>query len=395
MDELANHRTNKERVVMSHDRRHFLRRTALLTGAIAAGSGIAGASPAQAADSTSTPIASADPIPDEGAYLVLLGTAAGPVPTKGRTGIASALVVDGRIYLIDMGYGSFVQFQKSGLAIENLDRIFVTHLHSDHLAELYQLLWLRFGGVDPMTHPVDLYGPGRAQGLPEPASGQPTPVVEPSRPTPGLADFVNQSIAATAYDINIRMRDSGWPDIRTMYKVHEIDVPNVGAGPHGPMAPPMKPFPVMSDERVTVTAILVDHPSVFPSFGFRFETKYGSVVFSGDTAITHNMVTLAKDADILVHEAIDLQLVAKAENLSPEQLQHQESSHADVTKIGTHIAEPAHVGTLVLSHLAPGTKDIPDDLWKSQAGKGFTGTVIVGNDLQRIAVTHSATDSPS
>jgi phosphoribosyl 1,2-cyclic phosphodiesterase len=66
-----------------------------------------------------------------GTELVLLGTAAGPVPAVGRTGIASALVVDGHIYIVDMGHGSFDQFQKSGLDIGDLDNIFITHLHSD------------------------------------------------------------------------------------------------------------------------------------------------------------------------------------------------------------------------------------------------------------------------
>jgi ribonuclease BN (tRNA processing enzyme) len=375
-----------------HGRRHFLRKAAMLSTAAAAVP-LVGYEAATAHGSTPSPTPTSGPIPDKGAYIVLLGTAAGPVPMRGRKGIASALVVDGRVYLIDMGHGAFDQFELSGLSIENLDRIFITHLHSDHLSDLYTLLWLRFGGISPLTHPVDMYGPPPAGALPEASSGKHVATVNPKNPTPGLADFIDGSIAATAYDVNIRMRDEAWPDIRTMVNVHEIPVPHVGASPTGKMAPPMKPFEVMSDQHVKVTAILVEHPPVFPSFAFRFETEYGSVVFGGDTTITDNMVVLAKDADFLVHEAIDLQAVQKAESLSPEQVQHLEDSHSDVTKIGWRVAEPAGVGTLVLSHLAPGSKAVSDDRWKSQASKGYTGTVIVGNDLQRIAVTKAKTTS--
>ncbi|OXM72656.1 MULTISPECIES: MBL fold metallo-hydrolase [Amycolatopsis] len=326
-------------------------------------------------------------VPRTGAHLVLLGTAAGPVPMAGRSGIATALVVDGRTYLVDFGHGAFGRLQQSGVDIGTLGKVFVTHLHSDHLADLYTLLWLRFGGVNGLTHPIDFYGPGPAGALPEPSSGKPAGTVEPGNPTPGLAGFFANSLAATAYDVNLRMRDEAWPDIRDLYRVHEIAVPDVGASPLGEMAPPMRPFPVVADDHVSVSAILVRHPPVFPSFAFRFDTAYGSVVISGDTTITPNMVTLARGADILVHEAIDLRIVEQFGGLTPEQLRHHRESHSDVTRLGGEIAQPAGVRTLVLSHLAPGLKAIPDASWHAQASRGFDGEVIVGNDLMRIPLS--------
>ncbi len=307
---------------------------------------------------------------------------------SGRSGIASALVVDGRIYLIDMGHGAFDQFQKSGLAAADIDHIFVTHLHSDHLADLFTLLWLRFGGVNPLTHVVHIHGPGRAGGLPESSSGHRVATIAADNPTPGLADFFANSLAATAYDVNLRMRDEGWPNIRSLFRIDEITVPDVGAGPNGHLAPPMAPFHVFADDRVRVTAILVDHPPVFPSFAFRFETRYGAVVFGGDTTITPNMVTLARGAHMLVHEAIDLTIVEKFGNLSASQLQHHRNSHSDVRLIGSEVAQPAGVEKLVLTHLAPGTTAIPDVSWRVQAQSGFHGEVIIGHDLQRIPLNN-------
>jgi ribonuclease BN (tRNA processing enzyme) len=302
----------------------------------------------------------------------------------GRTGIASALVVDGHIYIVDMGHGSFDQFQKSGLDIGDLDDIFITHLHSDHIADLYTMFWLRFGGINPLTHAVTIYGPGPAGALPAPHTpGATATTAEPQHPTPGLTDLINTQIAATAYDVNIRMRDEGWPSIYDRVKLNEIILPDVGASAPDNLTPPMRPFPVMSDDYVQVSAILVKHPPVFPFYAFRFDTAYGSVVFGGDTTVTGNMMTLALGADLLVHEAIDLQALQTADNYSAAQIQHLKDSHTDVTKVGG-VAQAAEVKTLVLSHLAPGTKLLPDAVWKAKASKGFDGEVIVGNDLMRI-----------
>lgn len=362
-------------------RRRVLKSAASLTGVAAAS--LVGAAAAPAARATAAPEVRA-PF-GRGTQLVLLGTAAGPVPMTGRTGIASALVVDGRIHVVDLGHGAVDQFDRAGLSMANLDAIYITHLHSDHIADLYTMPFLRFGGPKRMTHPVDVYGPGRAGALPPPnPPSRQVPTIHPENPTPGLTDLIELQIAATAYDLNLRMRDEAWPDIRTMVRPHDIAVPNVGAGPTGHLAPPMRPFTVTENDQVKVTAILVDHPPVFPAFAFRFDTAHGSVVFSGDTTVTPNMVTLARGADILVHEAIDLQVVKLARDLTPQQFEHLKNSHTDVTKLG-RLAQEAGVKTLVLSHLAPGDKRlIPDAVWKHKASRNFTGRVIVGNDLQRI-----------
>jgi ribonuclease BN (tRNA processing enzyme) len=367
-------------------RRQVLRTAAVLSGAAAAAPVFAAT--AAAASATPTPTPSSTSTGGSGAplELVLLGTAAGPVPMIGRTGIASALIVDGRIYLIDMGHGAFDQFTKANLDIADLDRVFITHLHSDHVADLYTMLWLRFGGINPLTHPLDIWGPGPAGALPAPYNGGTVPTVDPQNPTPGTTELINTQIAATAYDVNIRMRDEGWPDIESMMSLHDIALPaSVGASAPDNLTPAMQPFTVMSDEHVTVSAILVQHPPVFPSYAFRFDTAHGSVVFSGDTTVTQNMVTLAQGADVLVHEAIDIAVMQKSQSLSAAQVQHLENSHTDVTKVGA-IAQQAGVKTLVLSHLAPGTKALPDSVWKANASKGFDGKVIVGNDLMRIPV---------
>lgn len=353
-------------------RRQFLQSAAAASGVAAFG----------AAGAPSVAAQVAEPLPQTGAHVVLLGTGGGPVPFAGRKGIATALVVDGRVYLVDAGHGLFDQYEAAGLTPAQLESAFITHLHSDHLSDLYTLLWLRMGSYNSFAHPIDVYGPGPAGELPPARTGSP-PLINRKNPTPGISDFLKLSMDATAYDLNLRMRDEAWPDIREMVRAHDIAVPDVGAGPTGEVAPPMEPFEVMADDWVRVSAILVQHPPVFPSFAFRFDTAYGSVVISGDTTITQNMVTLARGADILVHEVIDLVAVEKFGNLGEEAMKHMRESHTDVTKIGA-LAQQSGVPTLVLSHLVPSTPAWSDAIWLANAQQGYTGKVIVGNDLMRV-----------
>ena len=94
--------------------------------------------------------------------LVLLGTAGAPLPVPGRAGISSALVVDGRVLVIDCGRGTPSGFADAGLDFARLDGVFLSHLHADHTGDLAGLLlypWgvrVRPGGPVP---PVRVYGP--------------------------------------------------------------------------------------------------------------------------------------------------------------------------------------------------------------------------------------------
>jgi ribonuclease BN (tRNA processing enzyme) len=370
---------------MEMNRRQVLGTATVGAGLTAAGAvGAATAAPAGAA----APARLADL--SKGLHVVLLGTAGGPPPVAGRKGISTAIVVDGRIYLVDAGHGSFDQFFQAGLDAAALRGVFITHLHSDHIADLFTLPWLRFGGGSALgsalVRPVQIWGPGSAKKLPLVREGATDRVVHPHDPVPGTKEFIEHCIAAAAYDINIRMRDQGWPDLRSMIKVHEIRLPKgTKARPHGPVAPRTKPFLVMKDAYVKVTATLVPHAPVFPSFAFRFDTAHGSVTISGDTAPTQNVVRLAKDTDLLLHEVIDLALVKNSGSVTPEQYGHLAESHTDVNLVGG-IAQEAGAKKLVLHHLSPGTAWIPDEDWKRQAKKGYDGPVVVGTDLLTLTV---------
>jgi ribonuclease BN (tRNA processing enzyme) len=302
------------------------------------------------------------------------------------------VVVDGYSYLVDCGYGVARQLARSGLGLLSLRDIFITHLHSDHVADYFTLLLLGWAGLETTPAPLHAYGPGQAGGvaaLPgEPAGEAASPVANPANPTPGLSDLTRTQMAAHAYDLNVRMREAGHRELSQLVAVRELPIPSDwGARPPDHVAPAMDPIVVKEDENVTVTAILVNHPPVFPSFAYRFDTSDGAVVISGDTTPSANLITLAHNADVLVHEVVDTAYM-KGLSLPPDKqraLRHVVESHTDVNEVGA-VAARADVGTLVLSHFIPGNDALSDHDWVKSAEAGFSGRVVAGRDLLELEV---------
>ncbi|MFC8519825.1 MBL fold metallo-hydrolase, partial [Streptomyces sp. NPDC057257] len=121
---------------------HPTRRTLLgaVTASALAVAPLIGASPASAATASDTTDAA-----DADLSLVLLGTNAGPPPLADRYGISSALVVNGKTYVIDCGRGAVTQYMRAGLSLPSLTSIFLTHLHADHIVDYYAFPLLAAG----------------------------------------------------------------------------------------------------------------------------------------------------------------------------------------------------------------------------------------------------------
>lgn len=322
--------------------------------------------------------------------LVLLGTAGGPWPAPERSGISQALVVGDRAYVVDCGTGVARQLVRAGL-LRKLQAVFVTHLHSDHVCDLFNLFLLGWSVIEQQHRPIAVYGPGSA-GTPvslpaaEPDSARGSSG-SPTDPTPGLSGLMAKQFQAYAYDLSVRMRGAGRVDLATLVTAHEITVPEpFGADRSGVTDPLMNPFVVAEDDRVRVTAILVRHPPVFPSFAFRFDTEDGSVVLSGDTAPSANLVRLAIGADILVHEVVDahhMRRVVGREPLALARLTGLLASHTSLEDVGA-IATQAGVGKLVLTHFIPTYPHFPDEHWTRGASRHYAGELLVGFDLAEV-----------
>lgn len=296
--------------------------------------------------------------------LITLGTAAGPAIRGPENGISSALVVGGAFYMVDFGLGCARAAHQAGLRGKDFVAGFVTHLHSDHVVELPGfLLWNWGNPVEGFTGPVSIVGPGKDATRAGGAA------------LSGTSELVAHSLRAFNYDIDIRVHDEARPELGSLVHTVDLDTPGHGS------AEAARPFSVYEDERVKVTGILVEHPPVRPALAFRFETDAGSVVFSGDTAECDALAVLANGADVLVHEAVNLDFYA-GKGFAPAFINHQRIAHTTPEGAG-RVAAAAGVGRLVLSHLAGRAKP---EWWHSRAATEFDGPVDVAASGQRFRI---------
>ncbi|MGP3775638.1 MBL fold metallo-hydrolase [Streptomyces sp. SDT5-1] len=332
-----------------------------------------------AASRTSTPSGS------EPLSLTLLGTLGGSPPLAARFGISSALVVNGRTYVVDCGRGAVSQYMRAGLSMPSLAGIFLTHLHADHTADYFNFPLLSAGveGKQGFQSTVDVYGPG--------PSGLASRVADAAGATPGIAELTRLASRASAASTTFFLAEHLGIDPVTLLDVHEVMPPDSAGASSAHTAPTgMAPFTVMENDDVKVSAILVPHGAVYPAYAYRFDTEYGSVVFSGDTGPTPNIPRLAKDADILVHETADMAVLPEL-GYPTAAIDHIRAVHTDVTLLGG-IAAEAGVRTLVASHLTPGDPTVLSDAqWRkslraSAREADFRGAMILGEDLMRVPI---------
>jgi ribonuclease BN (tRNA processing enzyme) len=330
------------------------------------------------------------------ARVVLLGTAGGSPywPNCDRAGNAAAVVVGDRYYLVDAGREVVRQLMAAGLGdhrsdtggpIDALRAVFLTHLHSDHVVDLTNVLGVGLhNGLARADRPVPVFGPGNRGGVP-PVFGhrRAPPVTAPANPTPGTAEMVDLMVRAFAADYNDRAFDGGSPTPGELFRGVDVPIPaRYLADPDGSPHPRMSPVRFHEDERVRVSATLVQHAPMFPALAYRFDTDGGSVVFSGDTGPSENLVELARGVQVLVHEVIDTgwveQLLPPPRTTAEEGLfRHLVGAHTPAEQVAS-VASAAEVGTLVLSPLIPGNG--PRERWQRARG-AFAGRFLVGEDL--------------
>jgi ribonuclease BN (tRNA processing enzyme) len=230
----------------------------------------------------------------------------------------------------------------ANLPLENLRHVFVTHHHSDHVADLVTLPLLAW--AEGLDTPLTLHGPAP------------------------LRRAVKAGLRAVAFDVQIRTGDEGRRPLGDLVRVHEFAKEGV----------------VHEDSRVRVRAARVDHPPIREAYAYRFDTRDWSVVISGDTAPAPSLVALARGADVLVHEVL---LAGPAEvgtwldkPLDHPLVQHVVRSHTSFRDVG-RIARDAGVRTLVLSHFVPGDAEVDRAGVLAEIRKTFAGEVIFGADL--------------
>ena len=271
--------------------------------------------------------------------IVLLGTGT-PIPNPRRSGPSVAIVVNGTSYLIDFGPGvvrraaaACLESGIKGLDPPQLQRAFLTHLHSDHTVGYPDLILTPW--VDGRDEPLEVYGPAGTQ---------------------AMTDHI---LAAYQQDIDERLHGlEPANDIGYQVKVREIG-----------------PGIVYEDSNVTVEVFPVNHGSL-PAFGFKFTTPDRTIVISGDTAPAEGLVEKYQGCDVLIHEVYS---VAGFEKRAPNWKKYHSSVHTSSYELA-EMAAQASPGLLILYHQLFFGAEEKDLLLEIQTH--YPGKVVSGKDLE-------------
>jgi ribonuclease Z len=293
-------------------------------------------------------------LPD-GLHLFLCGTGS-PLPDPDRAGPCALVIAGDQMIVVDAGEGSARQIQIAGLPLARVQRLLLTHFHSDHIDGLGPLMLLRWT---------------------QSAARAPLPIHWPT----GVERIVAGFNAAYATDNGYRVAHHG-----------AAIVPPGGAGGVAvPFAVPPadgSPLVVLRQGGLTITAFSVDHRPVSPAVGYRFDYKGRSLVISGDTAASAAVARNARGADLLLHEALQPRLVAA---MTRALAARGQQGTAQITRdiLDYHAspedaarsAQRAGVRQLVLTHLVP---PLPSPLFNAaflgDAPDLFDGPITVGED---------------
>jgi ribonuclease BN (tRNA processing enzyme) len=271
--------------------------------------------------------------------ILMLGTGT-PVPDPDRMGPSVAVIVDSVPYIFDAGTGIVrraVAAQRAGVAglrMPELQRVFLTHLHSDHELGLADLLFTPW--IQGRIVPLEVYGP------------------------PGTQRLVNGIIDGNDEDIRERLAQSGGPSANGW----KANVHVVAEGV------------VYQDARVTIRAFAVPHSAWKYAFGYRVETPDRTVVISGDTRPSPAIAEACNGCDVLIHEVYSDSGFA---SIPPLRQKYHAQAHTSATALG-EIAASARPRLLILTHLL--FFGASEDRLLAEVRSKFGGNVVLARDLQ-------------
>ena len=271
---------------------------------------------------SSAQLASAGTIYD-GLKITLCGTSS-PLPAPGRAQACVAVETPNHLYLVDAGSGSAATANLAGVPTEKLRGILLTHFHSDHISDI--------GDFN-----LNSWVAGRPQ---------PLQVIGP--------DGVDRIVEGLniAYEL-----DRGY---RVSHHGAEFLNPELGIL----QSRSIKEGVIVDEDGLRITAFEVSHPPIEPAFGYRLDYGGRSVVISGDSLVTDKIVEISDGADVVLHDAMELQLVQTAENVlrnagvtRTATVLHDIQDYHATTEDLQRLIDEAEIGLLALYHLVPAPRN--------------------------------------
>ena len=271
--------------------------------------------------------------------LTLLGTGC-PSPSHLRYGPSSLVSYEGTNYLIDAGSGVTQRLSEAGIKPGEIDYFFITHLHSDHIVDLYQLFIS--GWHTGRETKFKVFGPK------------------------GLKSHFDKIFEAYKEELDLRKEWEKRPNVEGLaYEITEIN-------------DELK----IELDNATIESVKVDHHPVNPAFGYKFILGPKNIIFSGDTRYCEVLEKSSKDADILVHEVF-VGLDYDPVRMSSDTIENISDYHTTPEEIGV-LASNASVKKLILNHFVPPVFD--EDVLVERIAKHFDGEIVVGKDLMQFDI---------
>lgn len=304
-------------------------------------------------------------LPD-GLHVGLCGSGS-PMPDPTRAGPCVAVVAGKRLFVVDSGQGSTRNLALMDLPPSRVEAVFLTHFHSDHIADLGELMLQRWAG-GAATAPLPIYGPT------------------------GVDSVVHGFEAAYQLDRGYRIAHHG-PQV--------VPPSGFGGDPRPFAVDRGKPDVLLINEPdLKVWAFPVEHHPAEPAVGYLFEYKGRRVALSGDTAPSARLEAAAKGVDVLAHEGLQPTLVArqreaalKAGRTNYAHILHDILSYHSTPEQAAAIAERDHVRTLLFYHIIP---PLPvralDGPFLGDAPKIYHGPIQVGRDGDFISLPAGTTE---
>jgi ribonuclease Z len=269
--------------------------------------------------------------------LVLLGTGC-PQCDPDRRGPASLVHHGGLSFLVDCGSGVTQRLVEAGTSGAAVDALLLTHLHSDHLVDFYQLVIS--GWHQGRDRKLRVFGP------------------------PGTRRFVDGTMELWRVERELRIAHEKRPSTRGL----EVAVTEIGPGGF------------WDEGGVAIAAVAVAHQPVEHAYGFVFAAGGRRLVLSGDTAYCPALVAAARGADALLHECFLHREMKPSANRTPEGIASVAAYHTASDVVGKVAAE-AGVGALILNHFVPTRFDRA--ALAAEVRRDWAGPLIVGEDLMR------------
>jgi len=271
--------------------------------------------------------------------VTLLGTGS-PRPSVERSGPAVLVEVGGKRLLFDAGRGVVQRLQELEVGVSEVQQIFLTHLHSDHISAVDDV-WLT-GWIYQRPQVLNIYGPK------------------------GTVSYIDQLKQAYSYDVQLRNQYSGL-DLKSGL----VNAQNI------------KPGVIYSEGGVKVTAFLVNHKPVDPAYGYRIDFGERSVVISGDTTFSQSLIDHSKDVDLLVHEIMAVKPKILENNPRLQKIERYHTNPDQLAKILNEVQPEVAVTTHVI------LVGVSEQQVLDQIENQYDGRLYMGEDLMSIEVGSS------